>query len=309
MRPSPRISAASPRSSGCRALAQARLADPQHGRGARRAGAPRAGGLQPTRIVLEASGGYEQAVDAALIAAGLPAVVVNPRQVRDFARSVGNILAKPATPGSGPLRGRGPCARGQMWPPATRPTRRRTMRVAEQQRAPKPRRPSTPTSMPTLGTAWPTSTLQLAAAIQAERRLRARAAWLQSIPGIGPRLPHPAGGTARARHAQPETDRRPRRRRPVQSGQRRLARAPLGLGWARVGPRRALYGRACRQPGQPEPPRLLPAPRRGRQAQARGPHRRVLCNALCKQQAMWDSTMPNTVATPRSQRTSRLDGG
>ncbi len=53
----------------------------------------RAQALQPTRIVLEASGGYEQAVDAALIAAGLPAVVVNPRQVRDFARSR-NILAK-----------------------------------------------------------------------------------------------------------------------------------------------------------------------------------------------------------------------
>ena len=32
-------------------------------------------------------------MDAALIAAGLPAVVVNPRQVRDFARSR-NILAK-----------------------------------------------------------------------------------------------------------------------------------------------------------------------------------------------------------------------
>ena len=47
----------------------------------------------PTRIVLEASGGYERAVDAALTGAGLPAVVVNPRQVRDFARSR-NILAK-----------------------------------------------------------------------------------------------------------------------------------------------------------------------------------------------------------------------
>ena len=53
----------------------------------------RAQGLQPARIVLEASGGYEQAIDAALTGAGLPAVVVNPRQVRDFARSR-NILAK-----------------------------------------------------------------------------------------------------------------------------------------------------------------------------------------------------------------------
>ena len=48
--------------------------------------------LRPTRIVLEASGGYERAVVAALSAAGLP-VVVNPRQTRDFARAHG-ILAK-----------------------------------------------------------------------------------------------------------------------------------------------------------------------------------------------------------------------
>jgi transposase len=42
-------------------------------------------------IVLEASGGYEIALVAALTAAGLPVVVVNPRQVRDFARAVGKL--------------------------------------------------------------------------------------------------------------------------------------------------------------------------------------------------------------------------
>ena len=36
--------------------------------------------LSPARIVLEATGGFEQAVAAALAAAGLPVVVVNPRQ-------------------------------------------------------------------------------------------------------------------------------------------------------------------------------------------------------------------------------------
>lgn len=49
--------------------------------------------LAPRRIVLESTGGYQRAVVAALAAAGLPVVVVNPRQVRDFARAVG-ILAK-----------------------------------------------------------------------------------------------------------------------------------------------------------------------------------------------------------------------
>jgi transposase len=44
-----------------------------------------------TLIVLEASGGYEIPAAAALTAAGLPVVVVNPRQVRDFARAVGKL--------------------------------------------------------------------------------------------------------------------------------------------------------------------------------------------------------------------------
>ena len=45
------------------------------------------------RIVIEASGGYERLVVGTLIAAGLPVVVVNPRQVRDFAKALG-LLAK-----------------------------------------------------------------------------------------------------------------------------------------------------------------------------------------------------------------------
>jgi transposase len=45
----------------------------------------------PTLIVLEATGGYEAAVVAALATAGLPVVVANPRQVRDFARATGQL--------------------------------------------------------------------------------------------------------------------------------------------------------------------------------------------------------------------------
>lgn len=47
--------------------------------------------LPPTLVVLEATGGYELAAVAALAAAGLPVVVVNPRQVRDFARATGEL--------------------------------------------------------------------------------------------------------------------------------------------------------------------------------------------------------------------------
>lgn len=45
----------------------------------------------PTLIVLEATGGYELLAVAALAAAALPVVVVNPRQVRDFARATGQL--------------------------------------------------------------------------------------------------------------------------------------------------------------------------------------------------------------------------
>lgn len=45
----------------------------------------------PTLIVLEATGGYELLVVGALVAAALPVVVANPRQVRDFARSTGQL--------------------------------------------------------------------------------------------------------------------------------------------------------------------------------------------------------------------------
>ena len=45
--------------------------------------------LAPSLVALEATGGFETVVAAALAAAGLPIVVVNPAQVRAFAKAVG----------------------------------------------------------------------------------------------------------------------------------------------------------------------------------------------------------------------------
>jgi transposase len=42
-------------------------------------------------VVLEATGGFEVAVASALAALSLPVVVINPRQVRDFARATGQL--------------------------------------------------------------------------------------------------------------------------------------------------------------------------------------------------------------------------
>lgn len=46
---------------------------------------------RPALIVLEATGGFEITVAAALAGAGLPLAVVNPRQIRAFARAVGRL--------------------------------------------------------------------------------------------------------------------------------------------------------------------------------------------------------------------------
>jgi transposase len=45
----------------------------------------------PKLIVLEATGGYELLAVAGLAAAALPVLVVNPRQVRDFAKATGQL--------------------------------------------------------------------------------------------------------------------------------------------------------------------------------------------------------------------------
>jgi transposase len=47
--------------------------------------------LAPTLIVLEASGGYQRRVVAALSLAGLPVAVVNPTRPREFAKSLGRL--------------------------------------------------------------------------------------------------------------------------------------------------------------------------------------------------------------------------
>ncbi len=49
--------------------------------------------LDPARIVIESTGGYERALVAKLSALGLPVVVVNPRRVRSFGEGMG-FLAK-----------------------------------------------------------------------------------------------------------------------------------------------------------------------------------------------------------------------
>jgi transposase len=53
--------------------------------------AKRLGAAAPALVVLEATGGFETVVAAGLAAAGLPIAVVNPRQIRDFARATARL--------------------------------------------------------------------------------------------------------------------------------------------------------------------------------------------------------------------------
>ena len=69
--------------------------------------------IQPTLIVLEATGGYERQVAQALVRAELPVVVVNPRQVRDFAKATGQ-LAKTDNIDAGVLAHFGEAVRPQL---------------------------------------------------------------------------------------------------------------------------------------------------------------------------------------------------
>ena len=47
--------------------------------------------LKPAAVILESTGGLETPLAAALAALALPVAVVNPRQVRDFAKSTGQL--------------------------------------------------------------------------------------------------------------------------------------------------------------------------------------------------------------------------
>ena len=52
--------------------------------------------LQPGLVVLEATGGLETRVAGVVAAAGVPVAVVNPRQVRDFAKATGRLAKSDA---------------------------------------------------------------------------------------------------------------------------------------------------------------------------------------------------------------------
>jgi transposase len=153
----------------------------------------------PILVVLEATGGLQERAAAALIAAGLAVAVVNPRQVRDFARSTGQ-LAKTDRLDAAAIARFAQAVR-PMPRPLADPERQaladlvgRRRQLVEMRASEKTRRPQlAPGLRPGLDQhlAWLT---QAIAELDDEigKRLRASPIWraedklLDSIPGVGP---------------------------------------------------------------------------------------------------------------------------
>lgn len=159
----------------------------------------------PDRIVVEATGGYERAVVAALSAAQLPVVIVNARQIRDFARATGQLAKTDAIDAQVIARF------AAVIQPAVRPLpneaqeqldalvlRRRQlveMLVAERLRSPQATgrarmsaRKSIEQHIRYLERALQITEREVGALIEASPLWRVKDELLQSVPGIGPTI-------------------------------------------------------------------------------------------------------------------------
>jgi transposase len=159
--------------------------------------------IGPQLIVLEATGGYQRAVVAALATAGLPVVVVNPRQARDFAKATGQLAKTDA------LDARALAHFAEAIRPAPRPlpdtqteelrallARRRPwvgMRTAEQNRlgsAPRRLQADIQVHITWLNERLAALDDDLDTTLRASPVWREREELLRSVPGIGPVCAH-----------------------------------------------------------------------------------------------------------------------
>ena len=238
--------------------------------------------LGTSAVVLESTGGLELPLAGALAAASLPVAVVNPRQVRDFAKATGPLRQAQAKTDA--LDAQVIAHFAEAVRPAIRPlpdsdtqelhslNARRTqvveMLVAEKNR---------------LGRAGQAVRPRIRAHIEwleqelkdidrgLRDMLRRSPVWreqddlLRSVPGVGPQLsPELAEGSAAGRpagagNAGPQTDSGPGGSGPHEPGQRDHAGQENRLRRARPGAGRALHGGAGGQPAQPGDRQLLPA--------------------------------------------------
>jgi transposase len=156
--------------------------------------------LAPTLVVLEATGGYETRVATALALAALPIAIVNPRQVRDFAKATGQLaktdtldadvlalFAERIRPEPRPLP---EAAQSELAALVTRRAQLVEMLTAERNRftiARPPLRRSLREHIRWLERRLADLDTDIAARIQQSPVWRAEDERLQSVPGVGPR--------------------------------------------------------------------------------------------------------------------------
>ena len=157
--------------------------------------------LAPTLIVLEATGALETPLTSALVEAGLPVVVANPRQIRDFAKAAGHLaktdrldaeilarFAEVMRPTPRPLPDADARALAALW------ARRRQlveMLTAEKNRlltAPATIRKSLRTHIAWLERELAQTDTELHDAVQRSPVWREKEQLLRSVPGVGPVL-------------------------------------------------------------------------------------------------------------------------
>jgi hypothetical protein len=243
--------------------------------------------LRPALITLEATGGYERAVVSALAGSGLPVAVVNPRQVRDFAKATGKLAKTDALDAAAlahfaeavqPAPREAPREQDQALVAVL--VRRRqvvTMLTAEQNRlhtAAAPVRERIAAHIAWLEEELATLDGELARTIDADPLWRERKC---PAPRRARRWPHTrdhvARGIAGTRGTQPASGRRPRRRRATQPRQRHIAGEAHRLGRTRPPAGGALHGGVGRDSSQPAAQGLLPASPRSRQTEEGGADR------------------------------------
>jgi transposase len=154
----------------------------------------------PTRIVLEATGGLEQPLVAALADAALPIVIANPAQVRHFARGIGRlaksdpidaaVLARFAAQVHPPVRPVADAASRDLRALVERRRQLRDMRTAERQR--RQRAISAGVSVASIDRVVAVLTTEvqeveavIAAQVALDPTWRARCRLVRSVPGIG----------------------------------------------------------------------------------------------------------------------------
>ena len=234
--------------------------------------------LTPALVVVESTGGYETAVVTALAVAHVPIAVVNPRQVRDFAKALGR-LARPDAIDAAVLALFAERVRPEVrWLPdeahqelVALVTRQRSVARHAHGGAQSPRhrrrsvRPSVQQHVRWLERRIHDADADLTTTIRQSPLWRATDDLLRSVPGIGPitsslliRVAAGAGRLVASRDCQS------RGCCAAQSGQRPAPRATYRLGRTSLRSRAPVHGHARRHAAQSRDPDLLPpAARRG----------------------------------------------